>query len=731
MTSLTRRSRMNCHSLGGVAALLMIMASSSYAAPAEEINSKPPFISGAIEHKRYYVAGQEPACPEDDLLTAGLGKSGLEHKIPPADPPVDDPPTPAQLRRFAIYNNYRALVDVKQEGGFGRLYGPNIDIHGNYTPSEGKICGDEYLAFSDDGSGTQNVTLMVQIPTTFDANYPCITTAPSSGSRGIYGAISLAEWGLKRGCAVAYTDKGTGTGFHDVQGHTVNLINGVRQAASEAGKASNFTAHLSDAQRSKFNKANPHRFAVKHAHSVQNPEKDWGKHTLQAIEFAFFLLNEQFGQTSENGRRLRKLRAENTMVIAAGVSNGGGAALAAAEQDGHGLIDGVVTAEPQVQPRRYPPLKIKRGSTYIKGHSKPLLDYFTLANLYQPCAAIAEANPLKLTGDIADRAANRCQALKEKGLLKSGDPAGQAEEALDLLKSHGWEQESDVLHPFYYLAATRAVAITFANSYGRFSVADNVCGFSFGATDAEGKPTPANQDLLAKIFGTSPGLPPAPGINIINKRSTALNSAPTPVEDLRSFSAPKGRQDLNVDGALCLRRLAIGRDPATGKGLTDKERDDANRVQSGMAKVRRNGNLQGKPAIIVHGRSDALVPVNHTSRRYFGLNKFREGQRSRLAYYEVTNGQHFDAFIASVTGYDRRLVPLHWYVIQAMDLMYNHLKSGNPLPPSQLVRTSPRGVGPDGKVPKLKKEVHLPPISPSPKESDRIVFERRTVQVPD
>ena len=35
--------------------------------------------------------------------------------------------------------------------------------------------------------------------------------ATSSGSRGVYGAISTGEWGLKKGCAVAYTDKGAGT----------------------------------------------------------------------------------------------------------------------------------------------------------------------------------------------------------------------------------------------------------------------------------------------------------------------------------------------------------------------------------------------------------------------------------------------------------------------------------------------------------------------------------------
>src|SRR6185295_12260302 len=94
---------------------------------------------------------------------------------------------------------------------------------------DGKIAGEEVIAYADDGSGRQNVTLMVQIPSTFSTTAPCIIAAPSSGSRGVYGAIGTAgEWGLKRGCAVAYTDKGTGTGAHNLQTNTVNLMRGER-----------------------------------------------------------------------------------------------------------------------------------------------------------------------------------------------------------------------------------------------------------------------------------------------------------------------------------------------------------------------------------------------------------------------------------------------------------------------------------------------------------------------
>ena len=76
----------------------------------------------------------------NDLLTAGLGKSGLGSAIPPgfADPLN---PTAEELRRSAIYNNYRALVDPTPGGGYGTLYGPNVTASGTVTTNEGLIGG--------------------------------------------------------------------------------------------------------------------------------------------------------------------------------------------------------------------------------------------------------------------------------------------------------------------------------------------------------------------------------------------------------------------------------------------------------------------------------------------------------------------------------------------------------------------------------------------------------------
>ena len=100
-----------------------------------------------------------------------------------------------------------------------------------------------FLVFADDGTGRQNVTLMVQIPASFSLDAPCIVTAASSGSRGVYGAIATAgEWGLKHGCAVAYTDKGTGNGAHDLAANMANSLQGLRTPADTLGPQSGSNA---------------------------------------------------------------------------------------------------------------------------------------------------------------------------------------------------------------------------------------------------------------------------------------------------------------------------------------------------------------------------------------------------------------------------------------------------------------------------------------------------------
>jgi hydroxybutyrate-dimer hydrolase len=643
----------------------------------------------------------------NDLLTAGLGKSGLGSPIAPgfADPLN---PTAEELRRLAIYNNYRALVDPTAGGGYGTLYGPNVRADGTVTSSEGLIAGDEYLVFEKGGDGPANVTMMVQVPDSFDHNNACIVAAPSSGSRGVYGAIATAgEWGLKHGCAVAYTDKGTGTGAHDLQNNTVNLIRGGRADAAAAGDESNFTARLSDRQRASFNAATPNRFAFKHAHSEKNPEKAWGNNVLRSIKFAFLVLNEKF---AARGVEISK---RNTIVIASSVSNGGGASVRAVEQDEDRLIDGLAVGEPNVNPKFNSSFTIvQSGRPPLAAHSRPLIDYITLVNVFQGCADLAPANataPLN-----AAPSPGRCAELHAKGLIAATALADQATEAQQKINDIGILPEQNLVQPGYWFAyVSQAIAVTYANAYGRFSVIDNLCNYSFGATTA-GVPGPLAPDAEAKIFGTSNGIPPTGGVNLINNVSAGGAK-----ED--RVSTPSQ----NLDGALCLRSLAIGKDAATGAPLTGAAHDRAARIAEGVEEIIASGNLHRTPAVFVTGRNDGILPPNFTSRAYFGLNNVVEGSVSPLRYYEVTNAHHLDSF-NQFPGYNAMFIPLHRYFIQAMDLMYDHLRHGRPLPASQVVHTLPRGPG----APPIT-AANVPPIADAPPPSAMITFTGGQVNIPN
>ncbi|MBN3751726.1 D-(-)-3-hydroxybutyrate oligomer hydrolase [Paraburkholderia sp. Tr-20389] len=652
-----------------------------------KLNRLPPFVVAASLQTTVYDG------VSDDLLTAGLGKTGLAGAAPAIANPAT--PTAAELRRLAIWSNYRALVDMTPNGGYGRFWGPNVDLSGSDTLGEGKIAGTEYLAYADDGTGRRNISLLVQVPTTFNPKSPCIVTATSSGSRGVYGAISAAgEWGLKRGCAVAYTDKGSGNGADELMTGLITLIDGRVADAATAGRSSLFTANVPADSLAAYNQKYPYRYAFKHAHSQQNPEADWGRDTLAAIQFAYWALNQQFGpHIGASGTGVRYEPGEIT-TIAASVSNGGGASLAAAEQDTRGWITAVVVGEPQINVRLPGHAQVKEGGQRIAAAGKPLADYMTLANLLQPCAALADAaanapylTALPVATTNAIRTA-RCASLAAAGYVKGSDAQTQANDALTLLHKAGYEADSDVLHaPMWDSQAVPAVAVTYADAYTRSSVIDNLCGFSFGTTNAStgaAGVAPAVSPMPT-VFGLGNGVPPTNGISLVYN-GTSQGGA-----DHRLATS-----DASFNGAACLRALWTGNDP---------------RMRRSVEAISVNANLHGKPAIIVQGRSDALVPINHATRAYLAANSEREGSRSQLSFYEVTNGQHFDAFLG-VAGFDTRFVPVHYYNLQALNLMWSHLKNGTPLPPSQVIRTIPRG-GDPGKAPALG-VANLPAIVANP-----------------
>lgn len=126
-----------------------------------------------------------------------------------------------------------------------------------------------------------------------------------------------------------------------------------------------------------------------------------------------------------------------------------------------------------------------------------------------------------------------------------------------------------------------------------------------------------------------------------------------------------------------------------------------------------------------------MLPLNHASRAYFAKNQSGGYKARNTRYIEVTNAQHFDSFIALglFLGYDTRYIPLHVYFNRAMDGMWAHLTSGTPLPPSQVVRTVPRG-GVSGAAPALT-AANVPPIQAHPAAGDVISFSGNTLTIPD
>ena len=406
-------------------------------------------------------------------------------------------------------------------------------------------------------------------------------------------------------------------------------------------------------------------------------------------------------------------------MIASSISNGGGAAIAAAELDRDRLIDGVAVSEPAIEMPADPGIAVRRGNVLQPTIGRTLFDFTTHANLYQSCAALSPqvAGAPGLAFVVAAFAANRCASLQAKGLLASTTLAAQADEALARLQQYGWEPESAVLHAS--LAAFEvapAVAVTFGNALARASVVDALCGYSFAAAPAPAfTVAPLDAASLASMSATGNGVPPSVNVQLVNDASLLA-----PLRDLVSITPSTGKQDLNIDGAQCLRGLLAGASAA------------ARALQRGIDETRRTGDLNRKPAIIVHGRDDALLPVNHTSRPYTALNKRVEGRHSRLSYIEVTHAQHFDAFVGLPTilpGYDTRYIPLHLYLFRALDAMHAHLASGAPLPPSQVVRTVPRG-GTPGAAPAIT-AAHVPPIAAHPAPGDAITMQGLTLHVPD
>lgn len=614
----------------------------------------------------------------DDLLSAGLGAEGLRGPAPGFAVPTA--PTALELRRRAIWTNYRGLADLSEAGGFSRLSGPR--------PGE-LVAGVEYLAAVRKPGDAGITTVMLQIPSTFDAAKPCLVAVASSGSRGIYGALPTAgEWGLRKGCAVVHSDKGTGTGFHDLDTGTAYRID--LTATTDPDDPLVTWRAKDSAALAEWRSTHPHRIAVRHAHEGGNDERNWGVFLLQAIKAAIPLLQREFPAAA--GRPA--ITRERMLVIASGISNGGNAVLRAAEADRERLIDGVVVSEPNVSVLHGRRIAIRMGAQAFATDTPPaLFDHVLLHYLLQPAAVLAPVQPTVMT-TVPDSVRGGLEAwsgqLAERGLISGATTAGRALAARQRLVSAGVLREAlDGGIANVSFGLWPALAEAYASAYAGLGPEASPCGLSYAVVDAGFNARAATAEELARLAADSTGIPPTGGLHIVDGAGR-----------FASFGS--------IDHLRCMQEFA-----ATA------------RMRESIGSTRIGARVGGVPIIVLHGRRDALIPVNFSSRAWYSLYRQNGGRSAH--YYEIEHGHHFDAFNA-LPGWGERFVPMQPQLLASMDLMYAHLRDGRRLPPSQVVRSRTRQLV-NGQLEPATAE-HLGRIADTP-GADAIRFRRKMLVIPE
>ncbi len=634
----------------------------------------------------------------DDLLTAGLGLEGLRGPAPGFADALQ--PTSAELRRRAIHANYRSLQDVTDLGGYGRCFG--------LLPGQ-RCSGVEYLGALAGPEGKGRHTVCLLIPENFNVRQPVLVAAAASGSRGVYGGLPIAgPWALARGYALVLTDKGTGSGLFDIDTGTGIRIDGTLTTDRDDPWAM-FMPEVAGAGLA------PHSVLFRHPQGGVNPERLWGDYLLQAIDAALQWLRQEYPV----GAAAHAFAPSTVRILATGISNGGATVLRALERDAERWIDGAAVSEPNViVAGRTAGLVVSSEGRDLAAPGRSLFDYGTEHFLWQP-AALAHGLPGDAPFATAMAAAapvlqQWCGALAAAGLLPQATLPEQAAYAREQLLAGGARSEALELGGFNvggFVWPGMSYAYTMA--YAQLLPGELPFGVRFAATDAAGQPCALKGEALARAWCDASGLAPTLGINAL-----------APGAD--------GSGEVNVNGgsvelALQFRALATGRQlPATSTANGAAPVGIAGllhaRVQQGLQAATMSGRLDDRPVAIVHGRADALIQVNHSSRAYYALAGSQGA--TGLRYYEVQHAQHFDGYLG-LPGMGERYVPLNAWLERALTLVDANLQQGEALPASQVVRSSPRGAG----LPALT-EAHLGRLPADP-GADAVLFDGVRLTVPE
>ena len=570
-----------------------------------------------------FVTTQQIERRLEDLVSSGLGVTGIQAQAPALDNLQQ--PDPLQLRRLAIYNNYRALQDVGGSG-FGDWHGPLRAVPGV-----------EILAWRKSNELRYPHAVALQLPDTFDPAQPCLVVSAASGSRGVYGAAAVSgDWALLRGCAVVYTDKGAGTGFFDYASGDGVALDGTLQPSATAAVSGYRPA-------ADHRLAEGHRIAIKHAHSGDNPEAHWGAMVLDAARFALDQLQQ------------RHADMPRPLTIAAGISNGGAAVLHAAEQDQQYLFDAVVAGEPNI----YPPaakVSVRSSETSMSAEAAlPMYAYATQLGLYQPCAVlhdVAADAPFGMLRAMQQALLQQhCDALSTSGLLPAENPAAAASARLDALNLTAAARRLGMVN--ISLGLWPAISATYAQAYRRDDATEPVCGVAFAVVDESGQARASARSERSAWFAASSGIAPTAGIEMIDASGSKLTGAENQHARARCWQALWQENDAML--------------------------------RASVAATRASGNIKDIPVLIVHGRADALIAVNHSSRPYVAAAMQQGGN---VHYYEIEHAQHFDALLG-VPGMREHIVAIHPYFLAALEQAWAHLRQSEILAPSQVVRDAP------------------------------------------
>lgn len=588
----------------------------------------------------------------DDLLTAGLGPEGLRGPAPAFADPAQ--PTPAELRRRAVYINYRSLVDVSEAGGFGRLFG---------VRSGRRVGGVEYLVALAGPDGRGRHTALLQIPEGFDPRKGGLVAAAASGSRGLHGALPIAgAWALAHGHALVLSDKGTGMGLYDVDRGLAVRVDGTLTERLDDPWVT-FAPPVAGLD------LPPHTVLFRHAEGGNNPEREWGDYLLQAIDAALQLLRQEY----PHDRAGHGFAPGDLRILAVGISNAGATVLRALERDHERWISGAVVSEPNVVIDGLTAgLEVASHGRVLQAPGRSLLDYGTQHFLLQPCAVLTDlpgdAPFADSLGAVRPLLGAWCEAMGQLGVLPAGSEKQVAVAARKALLDSGIRPEA-LEQGAFNLAATLwpALAYSYAMAYARVTPGESLLDVRFAATDAKGVPRALTLGELARAMPDGSGISPTLGINAIAPLAPGL--------------PPSMANGGSVPLALAFRGLVDAALPGDA-GLRA-------RVQQGIREATMTARLDDRPVLVFHGRADGLIPVNHTSRPYYAAAL--RGGATGLRYYEVQHGQHFDGFLA-LPGFQQRYVPLQGHVEDGLSRLVAALE-GAGLPPSQVVRSQPRAPG--------------------------------------